>query len=311
MKLLHFLVFSTLFINSVRAQTTDEDAIKKVIMDETAARANLDTTAYFAAYADNELTQGVWNKRNLGYAAYSGFATLQKSRREDLKNNFKPFYLPDVERANWFVKVLSPEWAWVNFTQKTKTIRAETYTSYETRLMHKEGGKWKINVINSLWDYKNVVMPAVNPDEAEIKKILAEETEFFYDRNFEKWADTWVHEPYITWTVTNGVEPGEVLTVRGWTALNVAMSELFKKLTPEFTIAMQKSIITRDQWQIQVRGNTAYVSYNQHNENAEKQTKGDVTETRVMEKVNNVWKIAMQASLGNFKHATPPIRTKY
>ena len=74
---------------------------------------------------------------------------------------------------------------------------------------------------------------------------------------------------------------------------------------------MRKSVITRDQWQIQVRGNTAYVSYNQHAENAEKQTKGDVTETRVMEKINGVWKIAMQSSLGNFKHATPPIRTKY
>ena len=311
MKNLYFLLVALFFVSNAKAQSTEADAIKKVIVDETTAWVNLDTTAYFAAYADNELTQGVWNKRNLGYAVYNGFATLQKSKREELKNNFKSFYLPNVERSNWLVKVLSPEWAWVNFTQKTKTIRAETYTSYETRLMHKEGGKWKINVVNSLWDYKNVVMPAVNPDEEEIKKILADETAFFYDRNFEKWADTWVHEPYVTWTVTNGAEPGEVLTVRGWAALNVAMSELFKRLTPEFTVAMLKSTITRDQWQIQLRGNTAYVSYNQHTENAEKQTKGDITETRVMEKVNNVWKIAMQASLGNFKHATPPIRSKY
>ena len=56
MKLLHFLLFSTLFVSPVCAQMTDEDAIKKVIVDETTAWANLDTTAYFAAFADNELT---------------------------------------------------------------------------------------------------------------------------------------------------------------------------------------------------------------------------------------------------------------
>ena len=291
--------------------TSDDAAIKKVIIAETTAWANKDTTAQFAAFANNELTQGAYNNRNGSIGTYNGYARVQKGIREGIKSDAKPFYLPDVERTNWLTKVLSPEWAWVNFTQKAKAIRAETYTSYETRLMHKEGGKWKINVVNALWNYKNVVMPAVNPDEVEIKKILADETEFFYDRNFEKWAENWVHEPYITWTVTNGAEPGEVLTVRGWAALSVDMSERFKKLTPEFGIAMRKSVVTRDQWQIQVRGNTAYVSYNQHSENAEKQTKGDITETRVMEKINGVWKIAMQASLGNFKHATPPIRSKY
>ena len=198
MKNLYFLLVALLFVSNVKAQSAEAEAIKKVIIDETTAWANLDTTAYFAAFADNELTQGAWNKRNLGYAVFNGFATLQKSKREDLKNNFKSFYLPNVERDNWLIKVLSPEWAWVNFTQKTKTIRAETYTSYETRLMHKEGGKWKINVVNALWDYKNVASPTPNPDEEEIKKLLADETNYFVERDFDKWAEAWVKEPYIT-----------------------------------------------------------------------------------------------------------------
>ena len=311
MKNLYFLLVALLYVTTVKAQNADADAIKKVIIDETTAWANLDTTAYFAAFADNELTQGAWNKRNLGYAVFNGFATLQKSKREDLKNNFKSFYLPNVERDNWLIKVLSPEWAWVNFTQKTKTIRAETYTSYETRLMHKEGGKWKINVVNALWDYKNVVMPAVNPDEEEIKKLMVDETNYFVERDFDKWAEGIVHEPYIIWTVTNGGEPGDVLTFRGWDSLKTFMSDFLGKLPPAFTTAMKKTTVTRDKWQIQIRGNTAFVSFNQHTENVEKQTKSDITETRVLERINGAWKIAMQATLVDFKDATPPIRTKY
>ena len=311
MKNLYFLLVALLYVTTVKAQNAEAEAIKKVIIDETTAWANLDTTAYFAAFADNELTQGAWNKRNLGYAVFNGFATLQKSKREDLKNNFKSFYLPNVERDNWLIKVLSPEWAWVNFTQKTKTIRAETYTSYETRLMHKEGGKWKINVVNALWDYKNVVMPAVNPDEEEIKKLMVDETNYFVERDFDKWAEGIVHEPYIIWTVTNGGEPGDVLTFRGWDSLKTFMSDFLGKLPPAFTTAMKKTTVIRDKWQIQIRGNTAFVSFNQHTENVEKQTKSDITETRVLERINGAWKIAMQATLVDFKDATPPIRTKY
>ena len=311
MKNLYFLLVTLFFVSNLNAQSAEADAIKKVIIDETTAWANKDTTAQFASFANNELTQGAYNDSDGSIGTYSGFATLQKYIREGAKSDAKPFYLPDVERTNWLIKVLSPEWAWVNYTQKMKTIRGEKYTSYETRLMHKEGGKWKINVVNALWNYKNVVMPAVNPDEEEIKKILADETAFFYDRNFEKWADAWVHEPYITWTVTNGGEPGDVLTFRGWDSLKTFVSDFLGKLPPAFTTAMKKTTVTRDKWQIQTRGNTAFVSFNQHTENVEKQTKSDVTETRVLEKINGVWKIAMQATLVDFKDATPPIRTKY
>ena len=311
MKNLYFLLVALFFVSNLNAQSADADAIKKVIIDETTAWANKDTTAQFASFANNELTQGAYNDSDGSIGTYSGFATLQKYIREGAKSDAKPFYLPDVERTNWLIKVLSPEWAWVNYTQKMKTIRGEKYTSYETRLMHKEGGKWKINVVNALWNYKNVVMPAVNPDEEEIKKLMVDETNYFVERNFDKWAESWVKEPYITFTVTNGGEPGDVLTFRGWDSLKTFMSNFLGKLPPAFTTAMKKTTVTRDEWQIQTRGNTAFVSFNQHTENVEKQTKSDVTETRVLEKINGVWKVAMQATLVDFKDATPPIRTKY
>jgi predicted trehalose synthase len=47
------------------AQNNDEEAIKKVIADQSMAWANRDTTAYCDSYANNELTQSAYNNRNL------------------------------------------------------------------------------------------------------------------------------------------------------------------------------------------------------------------------------------------------------
>jgi ketosteroid isomerase-like protein len=309
------LLFICLLAMSIQisAQTpsvkSDEDAIKKVITDESTAWANRDTVAYFAAYADNELTQGAYNNRNLSIGTYSGLEAIKKSVRDGIKANPNKFYQPNIERTDWLIKLLSPEWAWVNFTQKTANVRGQVNTSYETRLMHKEGGKWKINVVNALWDYKNVVQPAVNPDEEDIKKVIVNETEMFLNQNKPAWAESFIHEPYLTWTVTNGGDPGDGLTTRGWDALNTYMDTWFGNDMSALVKQWRKEKTTRDQWQIQIRGNVAYVSYNQHSE-GEKQ-KMDSTETRVLEKINGAWKIAMQATVADFKDATPPIKSKY
>jgi hypothetical protein len=305
--LLVFMVSMSLLF----AQNNDEEAIKKVIIDESTAWADRDTTAYFAAWANNELTQGAYNNRNLSIGVYHGFAAIQKSVRDGMKNSPAKFYKPEIERTDWIIKLLSPEWAWVNFTQKTGNIRGQVNISYETRLMHKEGGNWRINVVNALWDYKNVVNPMQNPDEEDIKKLIVNETEMWLDQKHDAWAESFIHEPYLTWSATNGGEPGDVLTMRGWEALNEYMGAWFKNDMSALTKEWRKAKTTRDQWQIQIRGNVAYVSYNQHSENDEKKTKSDSTETRVLEKINGKWKITMQTTLADFKDATPPIRSKY
>jgi hypothetical protein len=290
---------------------SEEEAIKKVIIDESTSWAKRDTTAYFDAFAQNEITQGAWNNRNLSYGVYSGFETLQKSVRDNIKSNPTPSYGTNMERTNWLIKLLSPEWAWVNYTQKTTTVRGIVNTSYETRLMHKEDGKWRINVVNALWDYKNVVYPTPNPEEEDIKKVIINETEMFLEQKKDAWAENFIHEPYLTWTVTNGGEPGDVLTMRGWDALNTYMNVWFGNDMSAMVKEWRKAKTTHDQWNIQIRSNVAYVSYNQHMDNAEKQTKMDSTETRVLEKINGKWKIVMLTALADFKDATPPIKSKY
>ena len=304
-----FLCLTTQVSAQTPSVNSEEEAIKKVIIDETTAWANRDTMAYFAAYANNDLTQSAYNNRNMSIGINLGFAELQKYVRDGIKNNPTKVYQPNMERTNWLIKLLSSEWAWVNFTQKTTNVRGQVNTSYETRLMHKEDGKWRINVVNALWDYKNVVQPAVNPDEEDIKAVITKQRESFIEADLEAYSTCFVHEPYLTWTVTNGGDPGDGLTVRGWDSLSLATSKLFKNRTPERTKALKKSVVTCDKWNIQIRGNVAYVSFNQRGE-GEKQ-KMDSTETRVLEKTNGIWKVAMQATVADFKDATPPIRSKY
>jgi hypothetical protein len=305
------LAISTQISAQTPSVKMDEDAIKKVIVDESTAWAKRDTTAYFDAFAQNEITQGAWNNRNLSYGVYSGFETLQKSVRDNIKSNPTPSYGTNMERTGWLIKLLSPEWAWVNYTQKTTTVRGIINTSYETRLMHKEGGDWKINVVNALWDYKNVVYPTPNPDEEDIKKSIVDETSYWIDGNYDKWAEGFIHEPHLLWSVTNGGEPGDVLTMRGWETLKTFMGNWFKNYNASFAKKMKQSEVTRDNWQVQIRSNVAYVSYNQHSVNAETKQILDSTETRVLEKINGAWKIAMQTTLADFKDAVPPIKSKY
>jgi hypothetical protein len=42
---------------------------------------------------------------------------------------------------------------WVNFIQKITGTDGKLYTSYETRLMKKVGGQWKIAVMYALSDH--------------------------------------------------------------------------------------------------------------------------------------------------------------
>lgn len=157
---------------------------------------------------------------------------------------------------------------------------------------------------------KGLTTPSVNSEE-DIKKFIVDETGYWIDGNFEKWAEGFVHEPYLLWSVTNGGEPGDVLTMRGWESLKTFMGNWFKNYNASFAKKMKQSEVTRDNWQIQIRGNVAYVSYNQHSVNADTKQILDSTETRVLEKINGAWKIAMQTTLADFKDAVPPIKSKY
>lgn len=151
---------------------------------------------------------------------------------------------------------------------------------------------------------------AQNPQEEAIKNVIINETEHFLNVDFKAWSESFVQEPYFLWSVTNGGEPGDVITNRGWEEFWRAMKTNWFDAKPEaWAKEMRKSTVTRHNWTIQIRGDVAWVHYLQR---AETETqKVETTETRVLERKNGVWKIAMQTTLTDFKDAVPPILPKH
>jgi hypothetical protein len=151
---------------------------------------------------------------------------------------------------------------------------------------------------------------AQTAQEEAIKKVIVNETEQFLNNDYAAWSASFVQAPYFIWSVTNGGEAGDVITNRGWEEFNKAMKTGWFDANPEaWTKEMRKSKVSRLSWNIQIRGNVAWVSYTQRSETPEQ--KVESTETRVLERIKGVWRIAMQTTLTDFKDATPPIRSKY
>ena len=136
---------------------SEEEAIKSVIIGQSTAWANSDSIGYFNSFIDDEITQTVYNYVDGSYGVFKGMNSIKERIRSNLKANPNKTYNAQVERTNWLIKKLSLDWAWVNYNQKTSNVKGEIFVSYETRLMNKVNGKWKLAVINALWDYKNVL----------------------------------------------------------------------------------------------------------------------------------------------------------
>jgi hypothetical protein len=139
------------------AKINDDEAIKATIVQQSTAWATQDSMGYFNSFNDDALTQTVYNYGDGSYGVFKGMNSIKERIRTNLKTNPNKTYNSQIERTNWLIKMLSPDWAWVNFNQKTSNVKGEIFSSYDTRLMNKVDGKWKIVVINALWDYKNVV----------------------------------------------------------------------------------------------------------------------------------------------------------
>jgi DinB superfamily len=137
-------------------RASEEEAIKNTIIGQTTAFTNRDSIGYVNSFSNDAITQTVYNYADGTYGVFKGMTAVQEKISASLQANPDKIYESKVERTGWLIKPLSPEWSWVNYTQKMSNVKGEIFTSYESRLMNKIGGKWKIVIINALWDYKNV-----------------------------------------------------------------------------------------------------------------------------------------------------------
>lgn len=131
----------------------DEAGIQQTIAGETAAYVNRDSALVLSYYTNDPITQAVWNAPDGGYGSYRGYDVLKANLGSDFHQHPEKPIEPTVERTDWFFRPLGRDWMWVNFTQRSVTPDGKKMENYETRVMKKERGKWKIAVMYAMSDH--------------------------------------------------------------------------------------------------------------------------------------------------------------
>ncbi len=118
-------------------------------------------------------------------------------------------------------------------------------------------------------------------DEAAIKAVIESESEYFWGRDFDKWAALYVHAPYVVWTASskNGVR-----TYQGWESWKKEVKSLFES-DPD--PKPYEGVVTKYNYRFRIYKDGAWVSFDQMDNGTK------TLETRIMEKENGKWKIAM------------------
>ena len=127
-----------------------------------------------------------------------------------------------------------------------------------------------------------------NSEEEAIKKVIIDETEAFWNKDFQQFSSYWVHEDYVR--IVGWWEQGGVTVRKGWSVIGGRMENLMIK-NPE----KNHQNVTRENFNIRISGNMAWVTFEQFGtDTGEKDMDmpGLSYETRILEKHNGAWKIA-------------------
>jgi hypothetical protein len=121
-----------------------------------------------------------------------------------------------------------------------------------------------------------------------IVKAIADESTAFWNKDFEGWAQHWVHAPYVRsmgWTPAAGVS-----YVAGWDTLSTHTREyLANDPIPNPNAAR----VRRENFNIRIYGDSAWVTFDQYGEDTGKPSfdmPGRSRETRILEKQDGGWK---------------------
>ena len=126
----------------------------------------------------------------------------------------------------------------------------------------------------------------LSKEETAIKKVIEDETSYFNQRNYDKWAGTWVHEPYIYWSVTN---PHDHSELRGWEALSNMMKDQIEQSPEPVQLKQQKT-----DYKFRVSGNMAFVTFLED---------GNAS-TRVLETIGGKWKLVRMGVVNSTAYET-------
>ncbi len=122
-------------------------------------------------------------------------------------------------------------------------------------------------------------------EEAAIKKVIENETMYFKQRNFDKWAECVAHDPmtYYTWTTPFAGE-NSVFEARGWEEVSTAFKGFMEKWPAD------DSPSNKDRYHFKINGNMAYVTFLEDNR---------TESVRVLEKKDGQWRILRMEALAS------------
>jgi hypothetical protein len=131
---------------------------------------------------------------------------------------------------------------------------------------------------------------ASEDEKAAILEVIDRQATAFWAKDFQRWADTWVHAPYIRrlgWS-----EPGGVSSVEGWEAIGARMKKsMAENPKPNLTPAR----LVRERLNFRIYADVAWVTFEQHGVSTGEprfDMPGLSHETRILEKHNGQWKVA-------------------
>lgn len=118
-------------------------------------------------------------------------------------------------------------------------------------------------------------------DELAIKMVIEAESEHFWGRDLKAWKQNWVHKDYVIWRAASR---DGVRQYNGWKAWYNEVKNLFKESPDPMPY---EGKVEKLNYNFRIYGDGAWVSFEQLDEGTR------TFETRIMEKVNGQWRIAM------------------
>ena len=122
-----------------------------------------------------------------------------------------------------------------------------------------------------------------------VMHIIEEETNAFWLKDYERWANCWVHAPYIR--MTGWWARGGISVTEGWEALSANLKRVMEaNPIPNPTSAQ----VRRENINIRVSENMAWVTFDQYGADTgepDMDMPGLSHETRVLEKHDGQWKL--------------------
>ncbi|MFO7681328.1 MAG: nuclear transport factor 2 family protein [Chloroflexota bacterium] len=126
-------------------------------------------------------------------------------------------------------------------------------------------------------------------DTIAIMQVVIDESSTFWNKDFEAWAQCWLHTDYIRmigWWARGGIT-----VIEGWDALSSRIkTTMAANPEPNPTAAY----VRRENVNLRISGNMAWVTFDQYGQDTgdlEMDMPGLSRETRILEKQNDEWKI--------------------